>query len=192
MTRKLRTFIAVEIPEEVKQAVSRAQGGFKASGLPFRWVNPKGMHLTLKFLGGVLQSDIDGVVQVMKECTAGFAPMTFIAKGFGAFPNFSKARVFWTGLTGDAAGLGRLASCLEQGLEPLGFEAENKRFSAHITLGRARGRIDPKALLQAVEKAGSFETQKFTVDRITLFKSDLRPTGAVYTALAHAPFGRNG
>ena len=181
----------LEIPGDVKQAVGQAQAQFKATGLSFRWVHPNAMHLTLKFLGDVLQSDVDGIVRVMEQCTAGFAPMSFSAKGFGAFPNFSKARVLWTGLTGDTASLGRMAATLAEGLESLGFEAEKKRFSAHITLGRAKGNISPQALLQAVDQAGSFETKTFTVDRITLFKSDLRPTGAVYSALAHASLGQD-
>ncbi|MBI9075391.1 MAG: RNA 2',3'-cyclic phosphodiesterase [Desulfatibacillum sp.] len=192
MPQKFRTFIALEIPGEVKQAVCEVQARFKGTGFPFRWVNPKAMHLTLRFLGDVLQSDIDGIVRVMEQCAAGFTPMTFSAKGFGAFPSFSKARVFWTGLAGDTANLGKMASCLASGLEPLGFEDEKKRFSAHITLGRAKGTINPQALLQAVDQVGIFETQTFTVDCITLFKSDLRPAGAVYTALARASFGHTG
>ncbi len=191
MSKPIRTFIAIELPEDVKAAIAAAQRGFIESNLPFKWVKPKSMHLTLKFLGNVFESNIDEIHKVMAQCTAGFSPMAFSAHGFGVFPGFKKPRVLWTGMRGDTRGLVRLASDLEQGLEGLGFPREKRRYSAHITLGRAKGRVNAASVMSAIEKAGEFSTPEFQASCVNLYKSDLTPSGAVYTKMAQAILGES-
>ena len=180
----IRTFIAIELPENIKSVIVRTQKQFARASLPFKWVKPLSIHLTLKFLGDISESDINGICEAIKQCAANFSPMTFSAKGFGVFPGFKKPRVLWVGMAGDIGPLKKLCASLDQRLEPLGFDREKRPFSAHITLGRARGGAAPNSLIRMIEEVGEFTSPDFKVDQIALFKSDLKPSGAVYTKLA--------
>lgn len=182
----IRAFIAIELPEDVKSAIAQAQKQFARADMAFKWVKPLSIHLTLKFLGNIFESDINGICEAIKQCVAKFSPMTFSAKGFGVFPGFKKPRVLWVGMAGDIGPLKKLCATIDQELEPLGFDSEKRPFSAHITLGRARGKVAPNSLIRVIEEAGEFTFPDFKVDQIALFKSDLKPSGAVYTKLASA------
>lgn len=187
MNRTIRTFIAVELPEDVLSWIGSIQAGLRKSGLGFRWVPVKNIHLTLKFLGDVQEGDIQKIGQEMLETARRFAPVSMTAKGIGVFPDFRRPRVVWVGVSGRTGGLVPLQSALEDRLADIGYPKERRPFKQHLTLGRAKKRIDTESLVQAVTAFSGQESEPFLIEKITLFKSDLKPSGAVYSNLLEAP-----
>lgn len=191
MAESIRAFIAAELPAEVKKAAAAAADYLGRKGLRLRWVRPENMHLTLRFLGDTDRSLVTEVSAAMREAVKGQAPIELSAGGLGAFPNPNNARVVWMGLSGETARLSALAAALEKNLADLGFTPEPRPFAAHLTLGRSRERVDGKQLVRAMEQysAAKREPAAFTLGRLVLFQSDLRPQGPLYTALAEAVLG---
>ncbi|MDY6990048.1 MAG: RNA 2',3'-cyclic phosphodiesterase [Thermodesulfobacteriota bacterium] len=187
MGDKIRTFIAISLPDGVLQAIGEAQERLRQSRLDIRWVRKEGIHLTLKFLGDIDRAVVEKLEAAMGRATKGIAPFTLIGKGIGVFPDLRRARVIWTGLSGDVQALMALHRNLESELKGLGFPKEKRSFKGHLTLGRAKGSLDTTRLLEALEGLDGFKTESFVVPSLVLFQSDLRPQGAIYTRLAEAP-----
>ncbi|MFH0729946.1 MAG: RNA 2',3'-cyclic phosphodiesterase [Pseudomonadota bacterium] len=184
MTNTLRAFIAIELPPPVLLATGDAQKKLKAAGLRLKWVRPENLHLTLRFLGDIAQSRIPEIVAAIRSASKEVIPFALNAGGIGVFPNFRAPRVIWMGIDGDLDTLGGICQRLEEKLTPLGFPPEGRPFTGHLTLGRVAERINIPLLQNAVSAADPIESGIFTVDRICFIKSDLRPTGAIYTRLA--------
>ena len=159
------------------------QAALKKQGLKLRWVHPENIHLTLKFLGNASAEQIEAVKGVIGEVARSQPSFTLEARGLGVFPALRKARVLWSGIHGDVERLGNLHANLDRSLAAAGFEAEKRAFRGHLTLGRVRGRIDGRALASAISARGTFVSPPMTVDRLVLFKSALKPAGAVYSEL---------
>ena len=184
MGEKIRTFIAISLPEPVLEAIVAAQEKLKESGLKIRWVRKEGIHLTIKFLGDIERDDVEKIRGAMEQATSAFSHFRLQGDGVGVFPNFKRPRVAWVGVSGDIEILRTLHGDLESQLGNLGFPKEKRPFKGHLTLGRVKGRLDPTKLRDAFEALGNFRTGPFTVQSIVLFQSDLRPDGAVYRRLA--------
>ena len=188
MKKSIRAFIAIPLPGEVKAQAREIQAQFGDTGLRLRWVKPRGMHLTLKFLGDIEQTQT-AALEAALESAAGSSPvLKLAAKGLGVFPTLKKARVLWMGVAGDTPALHTVHQHLETQLVPLGFKPEKRRFNAHLTLARAKGRLDPARLVGALENIGGFEPIMFAARELVLYHSDLKPDGAVYTKLATGSF----
>jgi len=155
--------------------------------LDIRWVRREGIHLTLKFLGDIEKNTVDNIEAAMGRATQGISRFTLMGEGIGVFPHLRRARVIWTGLSGDVQALMALHRNLESELKSLGFPKEKRPFRGHLTLGRAKGRLDTTTLRQALEGLRDFQTASFSVPSLVLFQSTLRPQGAAYTRLAEAP-----
>jgi len=119
----------------------------------------------------------------MHELSGSQTAFTLESKGLGVFPTVKKARVLWSGIHGDVDRLATLQSDLDKRLAGIGFVPDNRNFKGHLTLGRVKGRIDGKTLASAITACGSFASASWAVERLVLFKSDLKPTGAVYSEL---------
>jgi 2'-5' RNA ligase len=102
------------------------------------------------------------------------------------FPGIKRPRVIWTGVSGQVNQLFGLQKRLEDNLDGLGFPKENRPFKVHLTFGRVKNRLDPKRLGDALSEFSGFESAEFVADRVILYKSDLKPAGAVYTKLVEA------
>lgn len=184
MGEKIRSFIAIDLPEPVLQAISKAQESFRESDLNIRYVRKEGIHLTLKFLGDIDRADVEKIHAAMGRATKDFSPFTLRGEGVGVFPDLKRPRVVWAGLSGDIEDLLSLQRELEYQLNGLGFPKEKRSFKGHLTIGRVKGRLDRTRLSQALEVLGEFRTESFTVRSVVLVQSDLRPQGAVYSSLA--------
>ncbi|MBI2908514.1 MAG: RNA 2',3'-cyclic phosphodiesterase [Chloroflexi bacterium] len=186
----IRSFIAIELPEELKESLTDLHAKLKqAGGNNVKWVRPEGVHLTLVFLGYVAAEKIPAVTEAMTRVAEGIAPLTLTARGVGAFPSWQRPRVVWVGLEGDIERLKTLQKRLQDALEPLGFTPEKRDFSPHLTLGRVREPISPaeRRRMGEVMSAIGFETPvNWKVDSVSLMRSELKPTGAVYSQLASA------
>jgi 2'-5' RNA ligase len=109
MTEKIRSFIAVELPGEIQQALAGLETKFKASGgAPVKWVEPKNIHLTLKFLGDVDSGNINSITTALREASRGVRPFSITLSGTGVFPDARRVRVVWVGLEGDLDKLSQL------------------------------------------------------------------------------------
>ncbi len=184
MSDTLRAFIAFELPESVASTIGGVQKDIKSSGVKIRWVKPGNIHLTLKFLGDIKSEDLEKVETAIKESARGVSKINLLAKGMGLFPGIKKPRVMWLGVGGQLESLFKLQSTLDENLEKSGFPRDKRPFKGHLTLGRIKGKIDTKKLVDSMRSLKGVESDSFFADRIILFKSDLKPTGAVYTKLS--------
>jgi 2'-5' RNA ligase len=178
----VRAFFAWEPPAGAKQALAALARELRArpDGDAVRWVRPEGYHVTLRFLGNVPTDDVPALAKSVEGALAGSRRFSVTLGATHAFPSAQKPRVVVIELEPEAE-LAALAARVEAGVVAAGLPAEKRRFRAHLTLGRVRGRRVP-ALDAPVPDAGALE-----VDEVVLFKSDLGAGGSRYTPLAQLP-----
>jgi 2'-5' RNA ligase len=187
MVDMIRSFIAIDLPDETRKALSAVQEQLRRSRAEVRWVRPTGIHLTLKFLGNIHPAQVDDIGAAAAQVIRDESPITLWAAGLGGFPNNRKPRVIWVGLRGEVDRLAHIQAGLEKALEPLGFAREGRPFHPHLTLGRVKDRHRLQPLIEAMSTLELPEFNSFDADEIILYKSDLRPTGAIYTKLHRMP-----
>ncbi len=179
----IRSFIAIDFPEETRKALEDIQKELKQCGAGVRWVKPGSIHLTLKFLGNIHPAQVEDIALAVAQEVRDEPPITLRAAGLGAFPSRRKPRVIWIGMEGEVQRLTRIQARVENALEPLGFVREKRPFQPHLTIGRVKDRRKLQALIDAMAELKIPEFDSFDVTEIILYKSDLRPTGAIYTKL---------
>ena len=183
----LRSFIAVEIPAKIQNAIANNIASLKNT-LPkplVRWVAPQNVHLTLKFLGDVSTANLERLAETLKVETASHAIFSISIVELGAFPAQRRARVIWIGLDAPPA-LAALQRGVDAAAVQLGYPGEERPFSPHLTVGRVAqtaSAIELQQIRSVLEstKVGILGT--VNVKAIHIFKSDLRPGGSVYTPL---------
>ena len=190
---RIRGFIAIELPPQIRAELSSLEEKLRAGQHPFvKWVDPGGIHLTLKFLGGIPSSAVLEIIEAMTRTAQPTSPFSLQLGGLGVFPNWQRPQGVWVGMGGDIDRLASLHRDLEAALSSLGFAPESRRFRAHLTLGRLRDRASPKDRqdFAAWARSVGFESKLyFEVDSLSLMKSQLTPSGAIYTQLASVELG---
>ena len=181
----MRTFIAIEIPSEIKSALAALQDELRRAGADVSWTKPENIHLTLKFLGEVDEMRIGEVEKVCVRAAAEFQPLTLSLKETGVFPNARQPRVLWAGLSGEIEKAVEMRGLLDEGLALIGFDREEKDFRPHLTIGRVKSNRKTRELL-ALAGAHQVPELSFVVTEIVLMKSELHPAGARYTPMAKA------
>jgi len=182
----MRTFIAIELPEEIKDSLKTLQDKLKESKADVKWVQPQNIHITLKFLGEIEERKLEKIIQIMEESVKDKGEFQVGLSSLGAFPKITSARIIWIGITRGDAGIKEIAKTLEKKLEKTGIPAEGRAFSSHITIGRVRSGLNRDTLaknLNQFQDAFQEKELKLLVSKITLFKSTLTPKGPVYEAL---------
>lgn len=190
----IRTFVAIELNEAVKDGLARVQAALKQApaGRTVRWVAPEGIHLTLKFLGDVSSGRVDEMAGAVAASCRPCRPFELTLSRTGFFPDAQRLRVVWVGLAGAMDELQRLQQSVEAGLNAIGFAPERREFQPHLTLGRVREfarATEREELAKRVLATQLDEAARMTVREVHLVRSELRPSGAVYTTLAVAPLG---
>ncbi len=183
----IRSFIAIELPARTVEMLAAIQEKLKQSRARVRWVKANSIHLTLKFLGNIHPDQVDDIAAVTARAVRNEPLLTLRAAGLGAFPSQRNPRVIWVGIEGEVKRLTHIQTRLEHDLVPLGFAREQRGFRAHLTLGRVKDKRNRQALIEAMIKLETVEFDFFDVTEIILYKSDLRPTGAIYTKLHRMP-----
>lgn len=178
----MRTFIAVELDKPVKESLSRIESELKETGADVKWVSPENIHLTLKFLGEVKEEKIPEIIQALKGIARSVNSFRAEINTIGAFPNAKSPRVIWAGIEQGKENLSQLAGIAEDTLERLGFPKEERKFSAHITIGRVRSPKNRAALSQTMQQL-KFDALSQAVKSIALLKSTLTPKGPIYEKL---------
>ena len=187
----MRTFVAVDIPEEIRQKLARFVEGVRGFAQEARWVGPASLHITLKFIGEIGEDKVAGVKQVLAGVRGETLQVGFGGTGF--FPTLKAARVFWVGIDADEK-LAALAAAVDAALAPLGIAREERAFTPHLTLartgsgrpGRARSDRANPSFQKLQEKLGQMPAPEFgtmTAHEFFLYQSKLQPGGAVYTKL---------
>ncbi len=188
----IRSFLAIELPESIRKKVEEIQRELKLSRADVRWVSPENIHLTLKFFGNIDESRIDPIAKSLEGPVQTFPPFSLSLCGIGSFPHAKTPRVIWMGLKEGKEKLIALQKRVEEELRGIGFEPEERDFHPHLTLGRARSSQGRDELVGAMERYRSQEFGNFEVERVVLFKSDLRPSGPIYTRLRELKLGFGG
>ena len=183
----VRAFVALEMPERVREQIRREQGYLKAEFPRARWTRPEGQHLTLKFLG---ETTAQNLARLNKEVIdrVGVMPAVRVRlHGAGFFPSALRPRVAWIG--GEAPEGAAVAAAVEEAAVASGFPREGREWSLHLTQARL-DRAWPRNLVERfIEWGRSLDLEPFTCREIVLFASELRPDGAVYTPLERFPLG---
>ena len=185
---QIRSFIAIELPPEVKKALARLQDRFKAGdGGQVKWVEPVNMHLTLHFLGNIPTDAVSPITAALEQAAAAARHFQLEVGGLGAFPDLHRVQTIWVGLAGDLEKLDKLYKDIGANLMPLGHKPETRPFSPHLTIGRVRDftRPEERAVLARMIQGAPFNV-KYRVDvtAVDLMKSQLTPRGPIYTKLA--------
>jgi 2'-5' RNA ligase len=187
---EVRTFIAIELEAPVRDAISHLIEQLRGVGADVRWVPSQNLHLTLKFLGNVDDRRIDSVTEGVRDASSDIERFELTLSGVGAFPSLNRPRVIWVGLHSGAEAIREITRRIETVLEGKGFKREEREFSPHLTIGRVSSLRGVQSLVACVDRM-SFVGPAMVVDRIAIMKSDLRPTGPIYTRLAvvqlHSP-----
>jgi RNA 2',3'-cyclic 3'-phosphodiesterase len=184
---EIRCFIAIEIPAAIRDGLARVIAHLKYKAPDVKWVDPDGIHLTLKFLGSVDRARIPEITDAIKDAAAGIEPLSLEVKNLGVFPGLNRVRVVWAGVEGDTGRLQELYKRLDTNLDILGFPPESRDFIAHLTLARVRENATPsdqQELGRVISAAKPPEVGTFTAGAVSLMRSQLSPQGAIYTKIA--------
>ncbi len=191
METKLRTFIAIEIHPQFRNALKSFIVSLQQRfGRGFKWVRPENLHLTLRFIGDSTPDNIRRIGEVLAEISHAQESFILVNDGTGAFPNWKNARTFWIGFH-QSPTLQALYRQMNDRLAVLGLPSERNIFLPHLTICRIADYCDPLASqqlsseLQSKPFAGIYES---TISRLVFFKSILQPGGPIYTPLSYHPF----
>lgn len=186
----MRLFVAIELSDAVRRALLAIIRTQKPKSRDVRWVGESQLHITLRFLGDVDVAAVEAVKQAVIETSATIPAFSIRLAGLGGFPNSRSPRVLWAGVDDPAASCARWVADAEPRFIALGFEGESRPFTPHITLARSSSPKGNEALASALRAAPFIEPLETPAKNVTLFQSELLPTGARYTALLHAPLRR--
>jgi 2'-5' RNA ligase len=184
MKDRIRAFIAVNIPNEIRDGLADMRRQLKRSGADARWVKPNNIHLTLRFLGNDVPVQIaDAIGESLRDSLAPIERFGITVRGLGAFPNVAKPRVVWIGIEPLDGPLQELHGAVEDAVEKAGWPREDRPFNPHLTLGRIKSQSHVGKLRQTLEKEINAAIGHMVVDSVALIRSELTPNGPVYETL---------
>jgi len=202
MAKAVRTFIAIELPQEVREYLESRQTDLANAGGDVKWVRPDDIHLTLVFLGNVPVEEIAAVAAAVRGAAASMGPIRLQAGGAGCFPPHGRPRVVWIGIEEPTGALARLQSAVAEATERFAEKPERREYKAHLTVGRVRGPASSRCvgttprqaggaeeLSEAVAALADAEGPEFEAAEVVIFESVLAREGPMYMPLARVPFG---
>jgi 2'-5' RNA ligase len=181
---EIRSFLAFELPPEIMAVISNASRDMKNTAPDVRWVKPVNIHLTMVFMGNVPREHLKPIGRATADVCCRFGSFNVSLDGTGVFGSRRNPRVLWAGLNGDLERMSRFRDELQKDLEPFGIKQERRRFKPHLTFGRFRkGAISGSNLDELLSRYQDLTSPTCALNELVLFKSDLKPGGAVYTGL---------
>ena len=184
----IRSFLAFELPVEIREHIRVVSKELRKMALPVRWVKVDNIHLTIVFLGSVDEDTVGDIKEKVNVAVKRFSPVKTRLSSVGAFPHWRKPRVIWIGLNGNIERLSHLRNALQEELKVLGFIPEKRPFRPHLTLGRFKGPIKRNEDIQWIcDRYRDITSDLYQLNELILYKSDLKPDGAVYTKMATWP-----
>jgi len=189
----LRTFIATDIPPSILQFIQQKTEALRTKlGDSIRWVSIQNIHLTLKFLGDISPTNVEALAQILATEANSCSQFDISINGLGSFPNSKRPRVLFIGIRAPAE-LDALQRGVESACARLGYKSEAGPFSPHLTIGRVRQNVtfaEQKRIREILEETKIDSLGTASVNSVHLYKSELKPTGAVYTKLFSAPLSK--
>ena len=192
----LRAFIALEIPAKVQKNIHQATSNLRSEiGSLIRWVPAENMHLTLKFLGDISSANVQFLTQMIRVEADAHRCFDIHLTGLGAFPSPKRPRAIYIGIQAPVE-LETLQHAVESAANRLGYKSDangGRSFSPHLTVGRVKKSIssaDQQKIRRALDETKIDSLGTARVDSVNLYKSDLKPTGSVYTRLYSASLRR--
>lgn len=182
----MRLFIAIEISEEIRNALAQIQAHLKYAGADVKWVEKDNVHLTLKFLGEVSPDKADEIKRILDEIAKETRPFEITVKEIGAFPKIECPRVIWVGFDKGANESKILAERIDEALSKIGFREESRPFASHLTIGRVRSLKDKEALKNKISSYHLSPIPYHLITSVALFQSTLTPKGPIYAKLHEA------
>jgi len=193
MSEFYRLFIAIEVEEQLKENIRRVVEKLsRQGGTNVRWVAPANIHITLRFIGMADERLIAAIRDILQEVARHYQPFEISLEGLGGFPNFHSPRVIWIGVKDNSGSLPRIYEEIESGLVKSGLPEDDHPFSSHLTIGRVKSapaKAGRDKLVELLKAEQGFVAGKETVQSLTLFNSQLRPQGPIYTTVHAAPLG---
>ena len=184
--RVIRSFIATEINDEVRDGLFRAQVSLKKSGAKVAWVAPQNIHLTLVFLGTIFESKVAELKPALDEIASGFFAFGFDVRDVGFFGPAKAPKVVWAGIDDESQSIRDIQQRLSERVTGLGFTLEDRPFRPHLTLGRIRSTYGVDKLTSALYSVKSNNFGRVDVHRLLLMQSHMEPQGVRYTILHEA------
>ena len=181
-----RLFVSIDTPPHIKPQIAAIRDQLKESGADVKWEPDEKLHATLKFLCQTDERLLPEIVSIGRGVCKTFTPLHVKYTRVGCFPNRRAPRIIWVGLDDLSGNMGLLQQQVETGMVPLGFKREEREFHSHITLGRVKSEKRIESLLRMMESI-TFESPPVVIKEIMLVKSDLMPSGSVYTTLNTFP-----
>jgi 2'-5' RNA ligase len=181
----VRLFLAVTLPEEIKNTLGLLIERLTTPGSPVKWVKPDNIHLTLKFLGEVEEERVQAIHEVSRLAVKEVRPFKLRVEEVGAFPSLKRPRVIWVGIKRSMQ-LATLHGRIEGGFQSIGFPSEKRPWAPHLTIGRVKGNWGTKDLVEKLAGA-AIEPRTFFADSLHLIQSVLKPEGPIYTTLREIP-----
>ncbi len=184
---KIRSFIAIELPDKLKLGLGQLEAQLKSEKQTWvKWVDPNSIHLTLKFLGDIAIDRTGEITRAMEEAARGISPFRIEVKDLGVFPSLKRAQVAWVGLSGEVDKISQLQQHLESNLERLDFAPESRAFTPHLTIARLRNRapLDERQRFGQLIADTRFEAGTIKVDAVSLMRSQLAREGAIYSRIS--------
>jgi len=178
----IRSFIAFDIDNEtVLKKIMEIQATIAKADADVKFVEPKNIHVTVRFLGDINASVVEKIYEEMRKIK--FTPFDIKICGAGAFPNLRYPRVLWAGITEGANQLQSISNQLEPLLRSLGFRPDPKGFSPHLTIARVKSGRNKAELAKTVGENVNYEFGIVKAGCLRLKRSDLTPKGPIYSTL---------
>jgi RNA 2',3'-cyclic 3'-phosphodiesterase len=188
----IRSFLAFELPPDIKRTVTLISEDARRSKLNVRWVKVDNIHLTVVFMGNVREDDVPSIKEAIKTVCIESGPFDISLKGVGVFPNARRPRIIWLGLDGEIERIASLRDGLQKQLRAFGIKEEERMFRPHLTLGRFRkpNRGDPR-LDDIIARYKDHAGPVCRLEELIMFKSELKPGGAEYSRLGSWRLSKN-
>ena len=185
----MRAFIAVEIPSEIRDGITDMRRKLKKTGADARWVKTENMHLTLRFLGNdVPRETVEVIGTLLHQHLSPVKQFRITISGLGAFPNATRPRIVWVGIQPPDGPLMALREAVENAVEEAGWPTrDDRRFAAHLTLGRVKSQSGIGKLRRVLESGWNDPVGSTIVDSVALIRSNLTRSGPVYETLTTVP-----
>ena len=185
----MRAFLAVELPPAIQTRMAEVQRRFAEAGADVKWVEPRNLHVTVRFLGEIDEPQRRTVEALAALVASRTAPLPLRLSRVGAFPSLRAPRVVWVGLSEDREAVARIAQAIEREGTAIGLRREERPFSPHLTLGRVRSSRHLAALTQRLSTSEWRPPPPWRVSSLTLYQSVLGATGPTYTVLGEFALG---
>ena len=186
----IRTFLALDLDAPIRDRLAAAARGLPQADSRIRWVAPENLHVTLKFLGDVPETDAAEVCNAVVELAGRIEPFDFDIVHLRCVPPGGKVRMIWADVREPSGQMASMFEQAESALSELGFPRERRGFHPHVTLGRVKSIRSPRELREAAERHAQSHFGAERAEEVVVYSSELTPRGPIYAAMARGRMGR--